>query len=222
MGIISSLSDNVKSSLGGLIPGQNSGDIVKNILNTDWDISDDFEVSINNYFMTNVPEVIQIDNEMLKKSIISVELPTLTSQELDYVFNGTRRTSTKMQEQFRFNIRFRDFEGGIMRKYFTTIWTAQNYAYFDEVKSVVKIEMHGTTMFYSENCIITQISSQTYDHSSTGIAEFEITFISPSFTDVYIKELGIDPTYAAEFATTDPNLEVDISDADLGMGEDEL
>ena len=207
MGIIDSLSnkvnsiaDNALSSLKSSILPKSTKDTVKNILQTNWDLTDDFVFVIHNtYINTKCKKGECLDNEVLQKSLLSVEIPVLTSQEIDNVLGGTRRINTKMQESFRFNVRFRDFDAGRLKKYFTMMWVAQQYMYFDDIKSTIHIKVNGSTAFYSENCIITQISAQTYDTSSTGISEFEITFMSPSFTDTNIKEFGIDPEYAKEF-----------------------
>jgi hypothetical protein len=206
MGLLDSLSDMVISSLDKSIPNVGTKDIVQSVMTTSWDISDDFEVYISNNYLIE-KNINILDEENMKKSVISVQLPTMSAQEDEAVIGGLRRVMLRQSELFRFVIRFRDYEGGLLRKYFTAMWAAQQYKFPDEVSSAITITMQGSLMFYSGDCLITQISEQSYDNTNTGISEFDVTFVTPSFTDEFIVNFGKDMDYASAFRTTQDEAE---------------
>jgi hypothetical protein len=213
MGILDSVLSGVSSTnpIISKITGSNSpkisdsiSDTVNNILDLNWDITDDFEITIkNNYagslFNKKLPDWIKKFESNLGVSVVNVNLPQMTSQEIDVVLGGLRRTNVKMQEAFRFEMTFRDYDNGLLRKIFTAIWTAQQFKYFDEVKSTIKIEKGGSNIFESDNCLILSVNSQTYDHNNSGLSEFSVQFISPSFSNDITKNLGIDADFADFF-----------------------
>jgi len=197
MKVLQSISDSITSNLTTLKPNQPKN-IITNILNTNWDLTDDYTFFIYNDFL-HTRGSNELNDENLQKSIISVEVPVLSSQEVDTVIGGIRRTGVKIQEQFRLVIKFRDFGGGHLKSHFTKLFAAQQYMYFDDIKSTIRITANNEIQFYSENCIITQISAQTYDNNNSNISDFDVTFISPSFTDKHIMNLGSDQHYAESF-----------------------
>jgi hypothetical protein len=199
MKLLDSLTNSVKNAFSKNINEPTPKETVDNILKTNWDLTDDFEFILTNEFLSkNSVEI--FNNEILAKAVVSVEVPVLTSQEMDVVFAGVRRTNVRMQELFRFTVRFRDFDKGIIRKYFTTLFIAQQYLYFDDVKSNIVIKLGNKTMFGSENCFISQISAVTYDHNNTGISEFDVTFVSTSYSDEFISNFGSDTEYNHNFS----------------------
>jgi hypothetical protein len=195
MGIVSSVNssfnpyneDSIGSSIG-------SADIVQSILSTNWDLTDDFEVIITNIFVPTIGKV--ITEEDIKKSIISVEIPAFSARELgDNIIGGQRRIQVGLYEAFRFSIRLRDFDGGMLRKYFTAIWVAQQELYLDEIKTTVEIRGNGGLIFKSEDCLITQVTGSTYDNTTTNASEITVNFFTPTITTEEIKDFGKDPEY---------------------------
>jgi hypothetical protein len=198
MGILDSLSDNILSNLSGGIKELSSKDIVQNILNTNWDFSDSFDIEFTNTFALDRGMFLPKDED-LSKSVISVEVPTFSSQEIDTVLGGMRRPQVRLYELFRFVIRFRDFDGGKLRETFLKLFIAQQYQYVDVVGSNINIKHNGRLLFNTEKALITNISSQIFDNSNSGISEFEVTFISSDFTNEEIKGFGSDGNYADSF-----------------------
>ena len=201
MGLINSLVNDTMSkylNTNGSIEKTNS-DVITDILTTDWDISDDFKVEIVNNFVTHklklVDRLIQAGNS----GVISVDLTPLSSQEIDNVIGGIRRVNVRMYESFRFGIRFRDYNGGELRKVFTDIWVAQQYMYPDEIASKITIKQKDKVMFESDKCLITGVAQATLDNTNSTITEFEVTFITPTFSNTEIKDFGIDANYSASF-----------------------
>jgi hypothetical protein len=177
-------------------------DIVQSIMSTKWDFSDDFEVTItNNFINTKFKDKGFADDlkKACKSAIISVDIPPMSSQEIDMVIGGIRRVGVKMYESFRFGIRFRDFEGNKLRKIFTNIFVAQQYMYLDEIATKIEIKQANKVLFSSEKCLITAVQQQTLDNQNTAINEFEVTFISPSITNEHLKDFGLDANYSGSF-----------------------
>jgi hypothetical protein len=178
---------------------KNSNNIVSSIVNTQWDFSDDFKATI-----TINPKYVQdfnLSEEVIEKSIVSIEIPTLSSQEIDNIVAGTRRVNVRMQELFRFNIRFRDFNNGILRRIFSILFAAQQFEYFNDIAIGIKIEYNNPKkdiIFQSEKCLITQISPITYNNDG-NIVEFDVNFVSPSFTNTNLVNFGSDSNYNKSF-----------------------
>jgi hypothetical protein len=197
LGIINSL---INDAIGGNSPEPTSSDKVQKILSTKWDITDDFKITIINTFInTKFPE---FKEELLfasENAVVSVDIPPMTSQELDEVLGGVRRNNVRIYESFRFGIRFRDYEGNRLRKAFTNIFIAQQYMYLDEIATTIEIKQDDKVLFKSEKCLITAIQQQTLDHQNTAIDEFEVTFITPTFSNTYIKDFGQSAEYSSSF-----------------------
>lgn len=200
--------------IGNLVPTQlnrlnpkESENIVSSIMNTQWDFSDDFDFSI--IFPGKYKDDFKINKDIIRKSVISVELPVLSSQEIDNIIGGTRRVNVKMQELFRFNVKFRDFQNGVLKRIFTILWVAQQFDYFDNVKSTIKISKSKNgkedILFLSEDCVISQISSQTFSNEESNVVEFDVTFVTPSFTNTNIVKFGSDTNYNSVFSEDGTN-----------------
>jgi hypothetical protein len=175
-------------------------DIIQKIMSKKWDISDNFTVNITNPFILKHFEFYKEDLVTAgKEAVISVDIPPMTSQEIDEVLGGVRRTSVRMYEQFRFSTRFRDYDGGSLRKLFTTIFIAQQYMYLDDIATEIKIYQDGALVFESPKCLITAVQQQTLDNSTTEIANFEVVFITSTFTNNEIKDFGKDAEYSTSF-----------------------
>jgi len=196
MGMISSLDSSLNPyNEDNIISNVSGNDIVQNILSTNWDYTDDFEVIIVNSFVPNVGKTIT-ENE-IKKAIISVEIPPFSAGELENIIGGQRRVNVRLYETFRFSIRLRDFDGGYLRKYFTSIWIAQQELFHDEIKTSVEIKVNNGLIFKSDDCIITQVSGSTFDNTNTNISEITIQFSASTLITEEIKDFGKDPEYSS-------------------------
>ena len=177
-------------------------DVSQKILTKNWDFTDDFKfIYFNNfalsYFTNEDSNITLLDiARMFEESVISVEQPILSSQERDTTLGGRKFTNVKQYELFRFVVKFRDFEGGTLRRFFTKLWIAQQYKYPEEIESHIQININGVVLFSSTKCLISQISSQTFDNTNTGISEFDVTFVTPEFSDAEIKDFGTSSEYA--------------------------
>jgi len=169
-------------------------DIVKKISNTNWFLTDNFEVTINN----NTVKTGHFENfaDDVRKSVVSVTLPELTANENDQVIGGERRIGVQLFEAFRFSVKFRDFNGGQLRQFFEAIWVKQQYEYFDDIRSSVTITtsagtgQNATILFASQDCLITGISAFSLDNNSTAIAEFDVSFYTNKFSDDLVSGFG--------------------------------
>jgi len=169
-------------------------DLVTSISNTNWFLTDNFEVVINN----NKVSTKEFDNfaNDIRKSTMSVTLPELTANENDQVIGGERRIGVQLFEAFRFSVKFRDYDGGKLRQFFETIWVMQQYEYFDDIKTNVTIStnasssQNATILFSSEDCLITGISGYSLDNSATAIAEFDVSFYTNKFSDDLVSGFG--------------------------------
>jgi len=199
--------DKLKNGLMGVSQGgsDNTIDInVSNILNANWDLTDEFTIFIRNNYVNNLSnkeflKIVEKFNEYLKYCIVSFTLPTLTAQETDVVLGGVRRVGVKMSESFRFSITFRDIEGGIFRKYFETIWIAQQFEYFDDIKTYIQVWANNSFMFKSEDCLILSVNPITYTQAGANFTEFTVEFITPTYSDSIIKNYGSNPDYSKSF-----------------------
>jgi hypothetical protein len=185
------------------ISNTENNDIIQKIMSKEWDLSDNFAVSITNPFI--ITHFSQYKEDLVsagEEAIISVNIPPMSAQEIDEVLGGLRKTSVRTYEQFRFSIRFRDYGGGTLRKLFNTIFIAQQYMYLDEIATEIKITQKGyedSLVFKSSECLITAIQEQTLDHNTTEVSNFEVVFIAPTFTNNLIKDFGKDADYARSF-----------------------
>lgn len=166
--------------------------IVNQAVKTDWTLTDDFELYFYNPKISLDSFVVTAGEESLSilKSIVSVDIPQLSSAEMDEVSGGERRIGVKMYESFRFTVKFRDYDALSLRRYFEAIWIAQQYEYFDDIKSTVFVENKGINVFNTTDALITGISSIQFDNTSTQIAEFDVSFISNTLSDATIDMFG--------------------------------
>jgi hypothetical protein len=71
--------------------------------------------------------------------------------------------------------------------------------YFDEIATSIEIIQGDYALFKSEKCLITAVQQQVLDHQNTAINEFEVTFITPTFTNEHIKDFGQSAEYSSSF-----------------------
>jgi len=161
-------------------------DVLEKAKNANWTLTDDFEFFFNNSSLISPTNLA----ESLELGVIAINVPELTSPEIDEVLGGERRIGVRLFENFRFTIKFRDYGGGAIRRYFQTIWVSQQHMYFDDIKSTVSINSTGKTIFYTTDALITSISSINFDNNSTQIAEFDVTFLARSYSDEFVSGIG--------------------------------
>lgn len=169
-------------------------EIIDLALRTSWTDTSDFEVIITNKKAKSIYTDSQLKG-IIPKSLISIDLPSLNSQESDTVQGGERRIGVKMFEAFRINAKFRDFGAGALRTYFEAIWMAQQFEYFDDIKTSIKIQAprgdgFDNILFYTDDALITSVSSIQFDNNNAQIAEFDVTFICSKFSNELAKNFG--------------------------------
>jgi len=189
-------------------------DVVNNITMTEWDLTDNFEISISgnanseaSYFEKILTKGFKMSSvkfsEIVNKSIISVEVPVMSSQEIDNVVAGTRKLGTRLYERFTIVLRFRDSDNSFLRKVFTTLWVAGQYEFPENIYLSVSVYNkklnNKNLLFKSEKFVITQVSSITLDNTNTAINEFTINLVSGSFSDGLVKDFGVDNDYVLQF-----------------------
>ena len=187
-------------------PSNSIESIVKLATNTKWTLTSDFEVTLENKFI-KYPMNINTEDQWsstLAKSIVSINSPDLTAAEVDEVLGGERRIGVRMFEAFRFTIKFRDFDGGLFKRYFENIWVAQQSTYPDDVSTKILIHAQGKLVFGAENCLITSVSGINFDNGSAQIAEFDVVFISNSYSSQSVSEVGTN-SWNASFDPTITN-----------------
>jgi len=218
MGLLSSLTSSVTSAISGSVNDVIStltsnfsnyqGDaqkhpVLDSILSTKWDVKNEFDVYIyNNFIADKMGDTDIFTKETFDKSIVSLTLPEVASQEMDNVVGGLRRHNVKMYESFRFSITFRDFSDNILRKMFTNIWVAQQYMYYDYIATGVYILKGQSVLFSSDRCLITNISVDSYDQSATDFVTFTVNFISSELNNTYLERFGSDADYDKAFSST--------------------
>ena len=168
----------------------NINDIVQRAQNTNWTLTDNFDIIIHN------PSVQDIDDAatIIPLCTVSIDLPELTSAENVQVLGGEQSLGVKMFDPFRFTMKFKDFDSMSLRKYFETIWISQQYGYFDQVKTevILKGQNKGleTILFKTSEAMIVSIGQVTFDNNTTAIAEFDVTFLTRSYTNDLIDGMG--------------------------------
>ena len=172
-------------------------DILHNASVTDWTLTQDFSfhyvqnAKLTKFNIFTFVPVRETAIDIYAKSTISVEVPQLTASEMDTVLGGERRVNIRMQELFRFSVKFRDFNGLSLRKYFENIWISTQYEYPEEVNGTVYIyDKSGTLVFSSSNVVINSVSAIQFDNNSNQIAEFDVQFLSPTYSDSKVNDFG--------------------------------
>jgi hypothetical protein len=180
--------------------GKGNYPIVDSILNTDWTLSNEFEVFIFNPFIASkmVNENV-FAKDVFDKCVVSFTLPEISSQEIDNVIGGLRRNNVRMYESFRFSITFRDYDENILRKTFTNIWVAKQYMYPDDITSTIVIQNKGNIWFYGTRCFVTNISGGDFNQGSNEIQTFTVQFVTSDFSNTYLNGFGLDSNYEAAF-----------------------
>ena len=167
-------------------------DVMQNALNTNWTLTDNFEVYMANPAAAKYFGSLDIFKDSIEKSLMTIDAPTLTSAEADNILGGERRLGVRMFEAFRFTMKFRDFNGGYLRRFFEGIWMAQQYKYPKDIQSSVSInqdtgngefDSNIVNIFRTSNALITSVSALNFDNSSTQIAEFDVTFIANKYSN---------------------------------------
>ena len=173
--------------------GGSINDIMINAMKTNWALTDDFQITIQNIKRPLVVKGTGMSvQDVLDVSIMNVDLPQLGSTVESVMQAGEWRIYNAKFEPFSFSITFRDFGGLDLRNYFSAVWMDAQRGYFDDVKSKVTVSLGGKLVFESADCLITSVSTVQLDNSNSQIAEFSVEFSSPYYTNAQIKEFGTD------------------------------
>jgi len=171
-------------------------DILINASRTDWTLTKDFEffyIQNSKFNKFQIQDFINSEEpiqDIYSKCTMSVDVPQLTASEMDSVLGGERRTNIKMQELFRFSAKFRDFNSLALRDYFKGLWTATHFEYPADIAGSVYILHKNKLVFHSDNVTINSVSAIQFDTTSTQIAEFDVQFLSPTYSDSSINNFG--------------------------------
>jgi len=172
-------------------------DIVAASQDTAWTLTDNFEISISNKSIESPDDF----GFKLPLCVVSIDLPPLDSAENEQVLGGERRIGVNLFELFKFSIKFRDYEGLKLRQFFETIWIAQQYEYFDNIVTSITLRVQDSKgkgsylLFDTDQALITNIGTISFDNSSTSIAEFDVNFVAKSFSDNVIDDMGSELIY---------------------------
>ena len=173
---------------------------VNSIANTPWTLTDEFTFIYHNKLIPidKMNIMTSTSQDAINASIMSVSVPELTSAEIENVSGGERRSGVKMNEFFRFEAKFRDQDALKMRRYFEKIWMAQQYEYFNDIKSHVIVTHRGVQVFWTSSALITGISAVEFNNETTAIGEFTLQFVSRNYNDNDITGFG-DSNYVDKF-----------------------
>jgi hypothetical protein len=160
-------------------------DIMKNVLNTSWTWTDDFDFFFQNNkvkFPTDINP-----KEAWEMCVTNIDLPQVSTNIETLVIAQKHRAWIPIHDTFTFTINFRDFEKMKLKEYFTQIWKLQQSEYYNDIKSVVKIEAGKGIMFESQDVLIQNVSTSQLDNANTQILEFSVEFVSLKYSNNTIK-----------------------------------
>ncbi len=177
--------------------------IMKNAIQANWALVDDFQtIYINKNRPLTTPNNGMTPQDILDIAIINIDLPQLGSDTESVMQGGEWRIYNAKFQPFSFSITFRDFGGLDLRNYFSAVWMDAQRGYYDDVTSTVKISLAGTSVFESEDCLITAVSQVQLSNDNSQIAEFTVEFTSPYYSNAQIKNFGSDAYRGAGGAIT--------------------
>ena len=165
-------------------------DIMSNALNANWNRTDDFQFTFSN---TAIPfegagNLQALD--VLDICTISVATPQLSADITPTMIGGGYRLHQTKFQPFTFSAVFRDLNGMELKSYFTKIWLGQQGQYFDDIKSTIKLSVGGKVLFETSEAMISSVSQSDFDNNNSQISEFTVEFLSPFFSDGFIKNFG--------------------------------
>jgi hypothetical protein len=211
MGLLESLTNIVKSTTTNNTINTVTGTDVKaqatNALIRPWAFTDDFKVIINipNKDTTDSKniidslkkfELLNVNGNLINTEgnisdfVISVNLPTFSSSEIDNVFGSVRYVATKINEAYRFSIRFRDTEDYKIYQFFKLMFYLQKNVYPDDVGIDIKIMSlpKDRTFFKSSKCLVLQVSPPELSTTDSKLIEFDVNFISSEYIDMAFRD----------------------------------
>ncbi len=166
--------------------------IAQNVMNTKWDLTDDFQFFISNKNFPLTTKGYETTQDIFDKCVISIDLPQMGSDVQNIMIAGEYRIYNDKHQPFAFTVTFRDFAGLSLRDYFTGVWIEAQSGYFNDVRSTVKISIDGTLSFASDDCLISSVSQVQFNNNDSQIVEFTVEFSSPYFTNSKISKFGTD------------------------------
>ena len=170
-------------------------DIVANVRATAWQRTDNFDVSIESKQQyLDVENIIKGEKKSIiwHKSIVSMSLPGISTPANEKFLGGEWVIGTQKPEVFRWSIRFRDFNGGDLRRWFMTQQVFMQYNYVEDSYITFKVQTRDseTTIFESEKVLIESVSEASFENGANAISEFSVEFKSPTYSDELLKDFG--------------------------------
>jgi len=162
-------------------------DIVQNIYNANWVLSDEFEIEIDN------PG--EIKQEVWNMCVVSFSMPELSSAVGSSVLGGIRKLTSRMYDTFIINITFRDIGHTKLRKYFERKFALQQKMYYDQISTKIGLfhidSSEGSRRkLFSAEALITNISGLTFNNAESNIQEFTVSFSTGSFSTDELLNFG--------------------------------
>ena len=164
--------------------------IMTNALKTRFAMTDDFQFTFSNQKFPLKTNTQMTPQDILDICIMNIDLPQLSADVQSILMGGEYRVVSSKFQPFTIALGFRDIYGLDLRNYFINIWAASQTMYFDEIKSGIKISSGKTSIFESNDCLITSVSQVQLDNSNSQIVEFTVEFTTPYFTNANIKDFG--------------------------------
>ena len=164
--------------------------IMSNALHADWNRTDDFQFTFSNKAIPLAAMGNLQPQDLLDVCTISVATPQLSADITPTMIGGGYRLHQTKFQPFTFSAVFRDLNGMELKSYFTKIWLGQQGQYFDDIKSEIKVSVGGKILFESSECLISSVSQSDFDNNNSQVSEFTVEFLSPFFSDGFIKEFG--------------------------------
>jgi len=164
-------------------------DIIQRVQNTNWTKINNFNIIL----MPLSPEFANIIgwelsnefNDQLNTSLISIDTPTYTNQEVAEFIGGMWRYHDGRDEMFRFTLTFRDYDQFKLYRTFANAYYKMKDAYFDSIRFVVQVyagddkRVKDRLIFKTDTAIIENLSQLQFNHSTENqIAEFSVGFKS--------------------------------------------
>jgi hypothetical protein len=123
--------------------------------------------------------------------VINVDLSQLSATQNNAIIGGKHRHWSSLFTPGVLSVTFRDLREFKLREHFIKIWYKQQTAYFDEIKSDIKIlDPYGKVLFESKSCVIDTVSQVQLDNNNAQISEFTVSFIMNDFSTAETKDIG--------------------------------
>jgi hypothetical protein len=162
---------------------------IRNAMRNRWALTDEFLFTFNNTKYHIDPGELT-PQDFWDIHTMNIDTPQFSAGVNDIVIGGTRRLYTSLFDSFTISVTFRESEGMGLKEYFDKIWAAQGTYYFDEIKSTIQVSSFGSTIFHSDDILISNISQTQLSYDNNQILEFTVSFVCTSFSTNTLGQFG--------------------------------